>query len=79
MLCAGSSLYSDVVCCQAFWSPPASVLLLQLVGHPFIKPSSIQSGEVLDGYAGEYLYLAAVKFVKQVGERWQGWRQIVAW
>ncbi|KAI3433441.1 hypothetical protein D9Q98_003255 [Chlorella vulgaris] len=38
----------------------------QLVGHPFIKPSSIQSGEVLDGYAGEYLYLAAVKFVKQV-------------
>lgn len=34
--------------------------------HPFIKPSSIHSREVLEGYACEYLYLGAIKFVKQV-------------
>ncbi|EFN59472.1 hypothetical protein CHLNCDRAFT_18967 [Chlorella variabilis] len=38
----------------------------QLVDHPFIKPSSIHSREVLEGYACEYLYLGAIKFVKQV-------------
>jgi hypothetical protein len=40
---------------------------LQLVDHPFIKPGGIHSHEVLEGYSSEYLYLAAVKFVKQVG------------
>lgn len=38
----------------------------QLVDHPFIKPTSIHAHEVLEGYAGEYLYLACVQFVKQV-------------
>lgn len=38
----------------------------QLLDHPFIKPSSIHSHEVLEGYAGEYLYLGCVQFVKQV-------------
>lgn len=38
----------------------------QLVEHPFIKPSSIHSREVLEGYAGEYLYLGAVRFAKEV-------------
>jgi serine/threonine-protein phosphatase 2A activator len=36
------------------------------VDHPFIKPSSILSHEVLEAYAGEYLYLGCVQFVKQV-------------
>ena len=38
---------------------------LQLVDHPFIKPSAIHSHEVLEGYADEFLYLGCVKFVKQ--------------
>ncbi|KAL4421972.1 hypothetical protein ABPG77_010995 [Micractinium sp. CCAP 211/92] len=38
----------------------------QLIDHPFIKPSSIHSHEVLEGYSGEYLYLGCVQFVKQV-------------
>ena len=41
----------------------------QLVDHPFIKPSSIHSHELLEGYAGEYLYLGCIKFVKQVRPR----------
>jgi len=36
------------------------------VDHPFIKPSSILSHEVLESYASEYLYLGCVQFVKQV-------------
>ena len=39
--------------------------VLQLVDHPFIKPSAIHSHEVLEGYADEFLYLGCVKFVKQ--------------
>lgn len=38
----------------------------QLVDHPFIKPGSIHSAEVLASYADEYLYLGAVAFVRQV-------------
>ncbi len=39
---------------------------VQLVDHPFIKPSSIHSQEVLDAHSKDYLYLSCVKFVKQV-------------
>ena len=39
----------------------------QLVGHPHIRPSSILSAEVLEGYSQDYLYLGAVRFVRHVG------------
>ncbi len=45
---------------------PTPLSCLQLVDHPFIKPSSILSHEVLESYASEYLYLGCVQFVKQV-------------
>lgn len=57
---------------RVFSSAPPSLctaLLPQLVDHPFIKPSSILSHEVLESYASEYLYLGCVQFVKQVGHR----------
>ena len=38
----------------------------QLVGHPMIKPKSIHSPDVMEGYAHEYMYLGSIKFVKQV-------------
>ena len=38
----------------------------QLVGHPYIRPGSIHSQEVLDTSADDYLYLSCVRFVKQV-------------
>ncbi|KAG1671647.1 hypothetical protein FOA52_006878 [Chlamydomonas sp. UWO 241] len=38
----------------------------QLMAHPMIKPKSIHNPDVLEAYSGEYLYLAAIKFVKQV-------------
>lgn len=38
----------------------------QLAGHPSIRPPSISSNDVLAMYADEYLYLSAVKFVKEV-------------
>ena len=38
----------------------------QLVHHPFIRPGSIHSQEVLDAGADDYLYLSCVRFVKQV-------------
>ncbi|GFH15904.1 phosphotyrosyl phosphatase activator [Haematococcus lacustris] len=38
----------------------------QLVDHPRIRPKSIHSADVLEGYAEEFMYLGAVKFVKQV-------------
>lgn len=38
----------------------------QLVAHPMIKPKSIHNPDVLEAYYLEYLYLACVKFVKQV-------------
>ncbi len=38
----------------------------QLVDNPVIRPRSIGNPEILDTYAEEYLYLNAVKFVKQV-------------
>ena len=38
----------------------------QLVGHPMIKPKSINNSDVLEAYSHEYLYLGCVKFVKQV-------------
>lgn len=52
-------------------TPPSlwAALLPQLVDHPFIKPSSILSHEVLESYASEFLYLGCVQFVKQVGRR----------
>lgn len=39
----------------------------QLVGHPVVRPRSIHNHELLKSYAGEYMYLAAVEFVKKVG------------
>jgi hypothetical protein len=38
----------------------------QLISHPHIRPKSIHSSEVLEGYSKDYLYLASVAFVKQV-------------
>ncbi|KXZ47301.1 hypothetical protein GPECTOR_36g27 [Gonium pectorale] len=38
----------------------------QLIQHPMIKPKSIHNPDVLEAYAGAYLYLGCVKFVKQV-------------
>ncbi|PSC73914.1 serine threonine-phosphatase 2A activator [Micractinium conductrix] len=38
----------------------------QLIDHPFIKPASIHTHEVLEGYGGEYLYLGCIRFVMQV-------------
>ena len=41
----------------------------QLVGHPYIRPGSIHSQEVLDMSADDYLYLSCVRFVKQARAR----------
>ncbi|WIA43238.1 hypothetical protein OEZ86_009744 [Tetradesmus obliquus] len=38
----------------------------QLIGHPLIRPKSIHNEELLGMYGDDYLYLAAVKFVKAV-------------
>ena len=38
----------------------------QLMDHPFIRPRSIHSQEVLDTCAPDYMYLGCVRFVKQV-------------
>lgn len=38
----------------------------QLVGHPHIRPRSIHSAETLEACSADYLYLAAVKFVRHV-------------
>lgn len=38
----------------------------QLMGHPSIRPPSISSDDVLSMYSEDYLYLSAVKFVKEV-------------
>lgn len=38
----------------------------QLAGHPSIRPSSIHSDDVLAMYSEEFLYLSAIKFVKEV-------------
>lgn len=38
----------------------------QLVGHPLIRPKSIHNEELLAAYGDDYMYLAAVKFVKTV-------------
>jgi serine/threonine-protein phosphatase 2A activator len=38
----------------------------QLVEHPYLKPSAIHSDELLEVHAEGYLYLAAVRFVRQV-------------
>ena len=38
----------------------------QLIDHPFIRPRSIHSQEVLDTCSGDYMYLGCVRFVKQV-------------
>jgi serine/threonine-protein phosphatase 2A activator len=37
----------------------------QLVDHPYIRPASIHSQEVLDTCGEDYLYLSCVRFVKQ--------------
>eukprot|EP00955_Chlamydomonas_euryale_P008544 91033-Chlamydomonas_euryale.AAC.1 len=42
----------------------------QLLAHPVIKPKSIHSAAVMEAHAHDYLYLAAVQFVKQVRWRW---------
>ena len=38
----------------------------QLVGHPHIRPRSILSAETLEACSADYMYLAAVKFVRHV-------------
>lgn len=38
----------------------------QLVGHPHIRPRSILSAETLEACSADYLYLAAVRFVRHV-------------
>ncbi|BDA45850.1 Serine/threonine-protein phosphatase 2A activator [Coccomyxa sp. Obi] len=38
----------------------------QLIDHPFIRPRSIHSQEVLDTCSSDYMYLGCVRFVKQV-------------
>lgn len=38
----------------------------QLVGHPFIRPKSIHSEDVLEAYSEDYTYLGCVQFVKRV-------------
>jgi len=41
----------------------------QLVGHPHIRPRSIHSREVLEACSPDFLYLAAVRFVRQARDR----------
>lgn len=41
----------------------------QLVGHPHIRPRSIHSHEVLEACSADFLYLAAVRFVRQARAR----------
>lgn len=36
------------------------------VGHKYIRPKSIHSKEILEGYASEYMYLACIKFINSV-------------
>ena len=36
----------------------------QLVGHPDISPKSIHDNRILTEYAGEYIYLGGVQFIK---------------
>jgi len=38
----------------------------QLAGHPFIRPRSIHSADVVETYGGEYLYLGCVRHVLSV-------------
>jgi serine/threonine-protein phosphatase 2A activator len=38
----------------------------QLVNHPYIRPKSIHSADVLEAHAHEYTYLGCVAFVKRV-------------
>lgn len=38
----------------------------QLCGHPYIKPRSICSKELVDSYANEYLYINCIHFIYQV-------------
>lgn len=38
----------------------------QLIEHPYLKPSSIHSDEVLESLAEDYLYIGCVRFVMHV-------------
>lgn len=38
----------------------------QLIDHKYMKPKSIHNDDILENFSGEYMYLACVKFVKQV-------------
>ena len=38
-------------------------------GHQHIKPRSIHNADIIEGYADQYLYLSAVKFINEVSER----------
>ena len=38
----------------------------QLIDHPHIRPKSIHSKEVIEGYAKEYLYLDCIQFIDKV-------------
>ena len=45
----------------------------QLIAHPTLQPPSIHDDKLLSQHAPDYLYLAAVHFVRQVrGPLWQG-------
>jgi hypothetical protein len=38
----------------------------QLIGHKYIKPKSIKSPDVLEGYKRDYLYLDSIDFINRV-------------
>jgi serine/threonine-protein phosphatase 2A activator len=38
----------------------------QLIGHPHISPKSIHNVDLVTAYAGDYLYLACIKFILEV-------------
>lgn len=42
-----------------------------LPDHPHIKPKSIHSPEVMEGFGDKYLYLSCITFVKSVSARVQ--------
>jgi len=38
----------------------------QLIGHKHIKPKSVRYQEILDGFSGDYMYLASIRFIMSV-------------
>ena len=50
---------------QHEWAVP-TMCSREFSDHPHIKPRSIHSNDVLDGYSADYLYLDAVRFINEV-------------